>query len=236
MASVYSALYNMVITGQRIWLSDHGDELRFNIETRAGYELLAYQSHLETLVITIKKLREERPNWSPREISLAYSSREALPDVELFAGSQISRGTGETYITIPKAMMGLRFFFRARSPAGNSEAPDWRLLPENLGDLVQLQLDTLLPFRLIRIDTIAESLSLSRRTLQRSLAEQGLSYSQLLTEVRTRRAAGWLERTDMPIAAIAYELGYTDASNFTRAFRRQIGVSPRAFRDNGKKG
>jgi AraC-like DNA-binding protein len=139
-------------------------------------------------------------------------------------------------MTIPKALMGLRFPVRTHSPAGNSDAPDWCLLPENLGDLVQLQLETLLSDKLFRIDTIAESLSLNRRTLQRSLAEQGLNFSQLLTEVRARRAAGWLEGTDMPIAEIAYALGYTDPSNFTRAFRRQIGVSPQAFRNDGKQG
>jgi AraC-like DNA-binding protein len=108
-------------------------------------------------------------------------------------------------------------------------------LPEDLGDLVQLQIESLLSDRLFQIDTIAESLSLSRRTLQRSLAEQGLSYSQLLTDVRIRQAVRSLESTEVPIAEIAYVLGYTEASNFTRAFRRRCGVSPQAFRDNAKK-
>jgi len=41
-----------------------------------------------------------------------------------------------------------------------------------------------------------------------------------------------LENTDKSIAEIASDLGYTDESNFTRAFRRKIGESPQAFRDN----
>lgn len=48
--------------------------------------------------------------------------------------------------------------------------------------------------------------------------------------VQLRRAAEWLERTDKPVVEIAFDLGYVDASNFTRAFRRQTGVSPSMFR------
>lgn len=229
------ALYNTLTSGQHVWLSEHGEELRFNVATIGGYELAAYQSQFETLVITIKKLREAKPGWAPAEISLAYRSREALPDVEFFAGSRIFRGTGETFFTIPKAMMVRRFPVSIFPPVTESALPPWRSLPENSSDLVQLQIEALLSYKLSRIDTIAESLGMSRRTLQRSLAEQGLSYSQLLTDVRMRQAAHSLEGTDIPISDIAWALGYAETSNFTRAFRRQIGVSPQAFRNNARK-
>jgi AraC-like DNA-binding protein len=85
------------------------------------------------------------------------------------------------------------------------------------------------------IDTVAETLTMSRRSLQRSLAKQGLTYSQLLAETRMRQAADRLENTDEPIAEISFDLAYTDASNFTRAFRRQTGVSPQTFRYNARK-
>jgi len=51
-----------------------------------------------------------------------------------------------------------------------------------------------------------------------------------LTAIRLRRAADWLQHTDRPVVEIALDLGYSDASNFTRAFRRQTGVSPSTFR------
>ena len=144
------SIYNTLNSGQRLWLSEYGNELRFNVGTIGGYELGEYQSHFETLVITIKKLREAKPDWTPAKISLAYRSREALPDVELFAGSQINRGTGETYFTIPKAMMGLRFPRRVLLPERDSASPLWHSLPENLGDLVRLQIESLLSDRLFQ--------------------------------------------------------------------------------------
>ncbi len=82
----------------------------------------------------------------------------------------------------------------------------------------------------LQVDFVAETLSMGSRSLQRALARQGLTYSQILTETRIRQAAHWLENTDKPIAEIAFDLCYTDASNFSRAFRRHIGVPPLAFR------
>lgn len=82
------------------------------------------------------------------------------------------------------------------------------------------------------VHLIAEAASMNPRTLQRRLAAAGLTYSQLVTETRTRLATEWLRSTAMPISEMAGSLGYTDASNFTRAFRRQAGISPLAFRQN----
>ena len=73
---------------------------------------------------------------------------------------------------------------------------------------------------------------MSLRTLQRRLTEAGMSYSALVAGSRLRMAKIWLSESDMPIAEIAATLGYNEASNFSRAFRRQTGLSPAAFRRN----
>ena len=230
------SLFNMLTTGQRLWLSEHGEELRLNIATVGESEIAKYQSQMEILVVTIGRLREAAgPHWSPREVSFAYRAQEDLPDVDLFAGSRVLRGTGETYLTMPRVMMGLRFPGRAGISATDLDSPAGRLLPEDLGGLVQLQIESLLPCRALQIDFVAETLAMSPRSLQRALARQGLTYSQLLAETRTRKAVHWLENTDKPIAEIAFDLCYTDASNFTRAFRLQTGVPPQTFRDTARR-
>lgn len=76
---------------------------------------------------------------------------------------------------------------------------------------------------------VARSLAMADRTLKRKLAEQGTSYSDLLDRQRHMRAIELL-RGDASIEAIAERLGYSDAANFTRAFRRWTGTSPRAAR------
>jgi AraC-like DNA-binding protein len=76
---------------------------------------------------------------------------------------------------------------------------------------------------------IARSLGMAERTLKRKLAEQGTSYTDLLDRHRHTRALELL-RTDATIEEVADRLGYSDAANFTRAFRRWTGKSPRALR------
>jgi len=49
-------------------------------------------------------------------------------------------------------------------------------------------------------------------------------------ELRSERARFWLRDTDLPIERIAERLGYADASNFARCFRRWTGVTPGHYR------
>jgi AraC-like DNA-binding protein len=77
---------------------------------------------------------------------------------------------------------------------------------------------------------VAAKVGMSERTLKRRLAEHETSFSQLVDEHRRDTAMLLLSSDDLPIEAIADRVGYSDAANFTRAFRRWTGVSPRAFR------
>ena len=80
------------------------------------------------------------------------------------------------------------------------------------------------------VNRMAEALGTSGRTLRRRLAAQGWTYSELIGDLRLRLAAKWLASSDKPVSEISIELGYADASNFTRAFRRRSGVPPDAYR------
>ena len=70
----------------------------------------------------------------------------------------------------------------------------------------------------------------SVRTLQRRLQESGLSYSELVNELRFETAARLLRETDATALEIALEVGYEDPSHFSRAFKRLAGISPREYR------
>ena len=74
---------------------------------------------------------------------------------------------------------------------------------------------------------------MSERSLQRRLAECGLSYARVVEDTRFDTACRMLGDPALKIVEISAELGYTDSANFTRAFRRWSGVSPQAFRRTG---
>ncbi len=59
--------------------------------------------------------------------------------------------------------------------------------------------------------------------------ETGRTFSELLTAQRMERALLLLDQTPLPIDEIAPILGYTNNSNFYRAFREYYGVSPREY-------
>lgn len=76
----------------------------------------------------------------------------------------------------------------------------------------------------------ASALNMSIRNLQRRLHEKGASFKQLLNKTREELAINYLKDSEKPIIEIGFLLGYVDASNFARAFRRWQGVSPHQFR------
>ena len=86
---------------------------------------------------------------------------------------------------------------------------------------------------ILALEDVAKAMGVSARTLKRRLATAGVTYSDLLEEER-REMALLLLRTRGPqessIDAVAERLGYSDPSNFRRAFQRWTGVSPAAYR------
>ena len=81
-----------------------------------------------------------------------------------------------------------------------------------------------------KLDDAAKILGISSRGLRRKLEQSGTSYQKLLDAVRLNMATKLLKDTDAPISSISYELGFENASDFGRAFRRWCGQSPSSFR------
>ena len=82
---------------------------------------------------------------------------------------------------------------------------------------------------------LADKRRVSARTLKRQLAARGTSFQALVDEVRRDRAMTLLAEGDASVDFVAERLGYADASNFTRAFRRWTGASPTEWRRRRKR-
>lgn len=88
----------------------------------------------------------------------------------------------------------------------------------------------LLPTGGVSIDRAAESLSISRRTLQRRLSERGTQFGQVLQDLRHELAIQYLADERLSITDIAFLLGYSDQGSFSTAFKARSGLSPRDYR------
>jgi AraC-like DNA-binding protein len=86
------------------------------------------------------------------------------------------------------------------------------------------------------LDGIADILGFSSRTLMRRLAHEGLTYQRVLDDYRKEWALWSFQHTDKPFTVIAFELGFGEASNFSRTFRRWFGKTPSAVRSALRRG
>ena len=92
--------------------------------------------------------------------------------------------------------------------------------------LIDAELD-----RPLQLDDVAHRIATSRRQLQRVYAElAGTSFRERVTQRRMQHAASLLRSTDLPVRTIAERVGYRQAAQFAKAFRRVYGTPPHAYR------
>lgn len=77
---------------------------------------------------------------------------------------------------------------------------------------------------------VARDLGLSQTVLQQRLGERGTGFHELMDVTRHELAIGYLRQSGLSITEIAFLLGFADASNFSRAFKRWTGKAPSNFR------
>ena len=78
-------------------------------------------------------------------------------------------------------------------------------------------------------ETVAKMLDTSVRTLQRRLNDEQTSYKEILDDTRRHLALRYVKQKRFPIGEIAYLLGFSDPSNFSRAFKRWTGRAPTSY-------
>jgi DNA-binding response OmpR family regulator len=80
---------------------------------------------------------------------------------------------------------------------------------------------------------LAHGVGTNQQRLTRIFREQvGMSAYEYLQQLRLERGRGLLHDTDLQVQLIADRVGYRNAGDFTRAFRRHFGVTPRQYRQD----
>lgn len=101
---------------------------------------------------------------------------------------------------------------------------------DNLASQVEMAIIQQLPSGQIKEENVASALHLSRRTMQRCLAEEGASFSDLLENKRKQLADKYVSDHTLAISEIAYLLGFSEQANFSRAYKRWFGMAPTQYR------
>jgi AraC-like DNA-binding protein len=101
--------------------------------------------------------------------------------------------------------------------------------PDSLRDQVRDIMGQLLPSGECTVARVAATLDVHPRVLQKRLQNSGTNYAELLKETRLEIAVQHLRARSMAITELAFNLGYAEASVFSRNFKQWTGQSPRAW-------
>jgi AraC-like DNA-binding protein len=173
------------------------------------------------------------PDWRAMEVRFAHARPENVAPFRRFFGTTLRFDAGETALIFHRrwldqrvatadpllhTIMATRVFGLESKPEEDVVAALRRLLPG------------LVVSRAASIGVAADRVGLTARTLSRRLAAGGMTFLQLREEACRSLAVQLLERTRMRAGEIAHQLGYSNPSAFTRAFRRWTGLGPSDWR------
>jgi AraC-like DNA-binding protein len=85
----------------------------------------------------------------------------------------------------------------------------------------------------VSMDAVAGEMALSRQTLFRKLKAEGTTFEKVLDDLRRTLALSYLGGRKVSVNEVAYLVGFSDATAFSRAFKRWTGKSPRTFAQSG---
>jgi len=129
-------------------------------------------------------------------------------------------------LPIPDAQPGVLTYLDAYAHDVIAKLPDDDDLVSAVERLVASELGRGVP----ELEGVAIQLGMTARTLQRRLGELETSYQTLIDHVRRRYAERYLADDRLAIAEVSFLVGFSEPSNFHRAFRRWTGETPAAFR------
>ncbi|MDO6483643.1 AraC family transcriptional regulator [Shimia thalassica] len=169
-----------------------------------------------------------RHDWDASKIIAVLPDTKLVPHDLLPSTSVLSGGTG-LILRFPSAFLG--FDMPRISPA--SDLPELTVLnmqETTLAEQVRQLIQRSISDPNLGLDSIAKGVGLSSWKLQSQLKADGMSISEIREEVRKKQAIAQVTETTDTVGSIATGLGYTNSSNFTRAFRGWTGKSPRDYR------
>ena len=203
-----------------------------------GIERLSDRHQVEAFVTLLVRLCRQLTNRRllPRRVNLCHRRRGGCPELNRFLGCNVAFGADRDELAFPRVVKA--------TPVVNADAYLNELLSkyaeevrssnestkESFRGVVERTIAQLLPHGKARTVEIARKLGMSTRTLMRRLASEGLTFGEILTELRVDLAKRYLKDRELAISRIAWLLGYQEVSTFTHAFKRWTGKTPREVR------
>lgn len=219
-----------------IQLVDQGDCYRFDYQVRHGAISERRQDAELTMGMATNLVRHVLgTDWAPREVCFEHAKPQDWHEHREAFRSDVRFGQACNSVLIPKhelyakAMPGsdpmlLMLIKDAIRQLGDGGREVSLLDQAHQAILATLHLGE------PSLDELARRLGLSEWTLQRKLRDCGLSFTQLVDQIRQESAMKHLQQQNLSVTQLASLLGYSETSAFSRAFKRWFGLSPKQWR------
>ena len=233
--------FRIVTDAAELSVEETPDEYRLRLDVDPARAVIAPQAMDAFAYLMLRLCRGlYRRDFSPLRVSLMREAPRNLFAFERAFRAPLQFGARENLLCFARAPLELRLEGANPELARQNDEIVLRYLARHERDDLVARVRGLLAERLPSgvpgEEAVAAALHLSSRSLQRKLADEGSSYTQLLTETRQELARSYLADPRSSISEIAYLLGFSDTSSFTRAFKRWEGVSPSDYRVSGARG
>ena len=218
-----SALFRLIQNDNKCWI--HCGTVEGGWETIRLVELYRFGAMIDTIRYTAGA------DWLPDAVQLQSIDDGRLRDVELFRNINVRFNAPGLAIPVPNQLLPNVPDQTRITPVYEGKDSDCtNSAPRTYEQATQTVIRNQVEMGDVRVQDVAQCLGISTRSLQRRLAAQGTSFSSLLEQSRTGRAQELLKNTSMTHSDIARVLGYRHQTDFSRAFRRVCGITPRQFR------
>ena len=203
----------------------------------AGTELITTYS-IEAFVCTTVKILKIISNneFSLLEVHFCHD-QEALRDrYETFFGAPLIFNSSEYKLVFERELLDCPC--EQANPALAENIDNWMqdyltsFEPDTLASKVRILLAEKLPDGEFQQGEVASTLAMSSRSLQRGLQKEGVSFKELLEKTRQDMAMKYIAEKELSLVEVCCLLGFSDQSNFTRAFKRWTGKTPNAYRQD----
>lgn len=183
--------------------------------------------------ILVKEIRRHLPGWDPEYLTLRHSPPVDRAWHRRFLGPRIEFNADRNAVFVDRQQL-------AKPTCGGSIAIHRELaarydaVRRTTGGAVAADVESIvrafMPYATIDLTRAASMMRMSRRTLQRRLAEDGAGLAEIVDAVRADLALSYLRESRLSVTEIAEILQFSETSALSRAVARWHGQSPRAIR------
>jgi AraC-like DNA-binding protein len=189
------------------------------------------------IAVILRALREAvGGNIRPTKVSFVGARASSIKEFERFYGCPVEFGATFDCLEFSVETLTLRLvtedqnLLEALKPICDAASRERGTRKGTLRAHVENEMQKALPHGKMTKPSIAKAFGMSAQTLSRRLADEGVTYAEVVDDLRRSLALQYLKDPRVSLSQIAWLLGYERATSFNHAFRRWTGRSPSALR------